>query len=106
MSDAQWCLENGIKPGTFYNWVNRLRKKACYDVPEPCGRNFSAPMSKQDVVRIDITPDAGQEEMFSGTKEDRYVMEIVYGKKLIRITNDIAPQLLDAILEHEGGGGC
>ena len=34
MSDAQWCLQQGINPGTFYNWVSKLRKKACYDIPE------------------------------------------------------------------------
>lgn len=26
LSDFQWCNEHGIKPGTFYNWVKRLRK--------------------------------------------------------------------------------
>ena len=29
LSDARWCQENGIHPGTFYNLVNRLRKKGC-----------------------------------------------------------------------------
>ena len=24
-TDAQWCIENGIRPATFYNWVSRLR---------------------------------------------------------------------------------
>ena len=25
-SDYQWCREQGINPGTFYNWVSKLRK--------------------------------------------------------------------------------
>ena len=25
LSDHQWCLEHDINPGTFYNWVQRLR---------------------------------------------------------------------------------
>ena len=29
LSDFQWCNEHGINPGTFYNWVRRLRKKFC-----------------------------------------------------------------------------
>lgn len=33
LSDYQWCTEHNINPGTFYNWVKRLRKKACYDIP-------------------------------------------------------------------------
>ena len=27
LTDYQWCIEHGIKPGTFYNWVKRLRQK-------------------------------------------------------------------------------
>ncbi len=26
LSDYQWCREQGIHPGTFYNWVSKLRK--------------------------------------------------------------------------------
>ena len=29
LTDYQWCIEHGIKPGTFYNWVKRLRQKGC-----------------------------------------------------------------------------
>lgn len=38
LSDYQWCTEHDINPGTFYNWVKRLRKKACYDIPPANGR--------------------------------------------------------------------
>ena len=27
LTDYQWCIEHDIKPGTFYNWVKRLRQK-------------------------------------------------------------------------------
>ena len=27
LTDHQWCVEHDIKPGTFYNWVKRLRQK-------------------------------------------------------------------------------
>ena len=33
LTDYQWFLENKIKPGTFYNWVKRLRQKGCSDIP-------------------------------------------------------------------------
>lgn len=26
LSDYQWCETQGIHPGTFYNWVSKLRK--------------------------------------------------------------------------------
>lgn len=29
LTDYQWCVEHDIKPGTFYNWVKRLRQKGC-----------------------------------------------------------------------------
>lgn len=34
LSDHQWCLNNDINPGTFYNWVKRLRQNSCCDIPE------------------------------------------------------------------------
>ena len=33
LSDQQWCMQHDINQGTFYNWVKRLRKKACYEIP-------------------------------------------------------------------------
>lgn len=39
LSDQQWCMQHDIKPGTFYNWVKRLRQKACYDIPAAIGRD-------------------------------------------------------------------
>ena len=35
LSDYHWCLEHDIKPGTFYNWVKRLRKAGTYMIPAP-----------------------------------------------------------------------
>ena len=37
LTDYQCCKEHGIHPGTFYNWVSCLRKKACHDrnIPWP-----------------------------------------------------------------------
>ena len=34
LTDHQWCVEHDIKPGTFYNWVKRLRQKDCVDLSE------------------------------------------------------------------------
>lgn len=106
LSDAQWCREHGIKPGTFYGWVSKLKKKACYDIPEPNGRLLSVPSLKQDVVKIDIKKDKNAEKIRSYTKDDGYVMEIAYGAKIIRITNDIAPEILQIILGQEAGCLC
>ena len=38
LTDYQWCKDHGIHPGTFYNWVRRLRTKACHDIPVSVSR--------------------------------------------------------------------
>ena len=53
LTDHQWCVEHDIKPGTFYNWVKRLRQKGCVDLPASTGRTYCAPES-QEVVRVDF----------------------------------------------------
>ena len=37
LTDHQWCVKHDIKPGTFYNWVKRLRQKGCVDLPASTG---------------------------------------------------------------------
>ena len=46
LTDHQWCVEHDIKPGTFYNWVKRLRQKGCVDLPASTGRSYRAPPCK------------------------------------------------------------
>ena len=33
LSDYQWCRKQGINPGTFYNWVSKLRKAGYLRLP-------------------------------------------------------------------------
>lgn len=57
LSDYQWCMEHDIKPGTFYNWVKRLRKKACYEISPAAGRGDYKAAPRQDVVKLEMIPD-------------------------------------------------
>lgn len=57
LSDQQWCMQHDIKPGTFYNWVKRLRQKACYDIPAATGRDALTASVRQEAVKVDIVPD-------------------------------------------------
>ena len=50
---SSMVCEHDIKPGTFYNWVKRLRQKGCMDLPASTGRSYRAPES-QEVVRVDF----------------------------------------------------
>ena len=42
LSDHQWCEQNGIRPGNFYNWVSKLRKSG-YTFPESALRTNALP---------------------------------------------------------------
>ena len=53
LTDHQWCMEHDIKPGTFYNWIKRLRQKGCVDLPASTERSYRVPES-QEVVRVDF----------------------------------------------------
>lgn len=52
LSDYQWCQKHGINPGTFYNWVSKLRK-AGYTIPDSAGKVSGVPVM-QEVVKLDL----------------------------------------------------
>lgn len=55
LSDYQWCHANDINPGTFYNWISRLRKRGM-DIP--CSAAVTEPTATelQEVVKVDLIP--------------------------------------------------
>lgn len=53
-SDYQWRTEHDINPGTFYNWVKRLRKKAYYEIPPATSREDYKSIPNQDVVKLEV----------------------------------------------------
>ena len=117
LSDQQWCMQHDINPGTFYNWVKRLRQKACYEIPAATGRaGLTAPV-KQEVVKVDIVPDpepiskTSDQPVITNTShntepEDTVPIEIRIHDAVIRITNDVDPRLFTQILRNIGGSVC
>ncbi|WP_367566029.1 transposase [Lacrimispora sp.] len=107
LSDQQWCLNHDIKPGTFYNWVKRLRQRGGYDIPAPAGRSCKeAP--KQEVVRLEFNENpASVIEASVPMYEVSYppqtlalpVMELSIGKVSLRISNGIDQVLLAQTLK-------
>lgn len=107
LSDQQWCLDHDIKPGTFYNWVKRLRQRGGYDIPAPAGRSYKeAP--KQEVVRLEFSenPASAIEDsvpMYKASYPPQTlalpVMELSIGKASLRISNEIDPILLAQTLK-------
>ena len=59
LSDYQWCEQNGIHPGNFYNWVCKLRKSG-YTFPEPASKTNALP-NIQEVVKVDLIPSGNVE---------------------------------------------
>lgn len=117
LSDYQWCKEHGIHPGTFYNWVSRLRKKACYEIPESVSREAPTPSAVQEVVRLNLPSKSGLQQesvvLVSPVLEAQFKVtetsakiEISLGNATIRIANGTEPEILDRILCFMKGVVC
>lgn len=109
LSDYQWCTEHDINPGTFYNWVKRLRKKACYAIPSATGRGDYKPALKQDVVKLEVIPDHQSSVIpdvgntLLPPEETSPAIEIILGTVSIKISNGVDPKLLSQILKTVTG---
>lgn len=53
LTDCQWCLEHGIKPGTFYNWIKRLRNNP--EISLPAAHRRQTAHVKQEVVKVEFS---------------------------------------------------
>lgn len=110
MTDSQWCLQHGIKPGTFYNWISRLRKNSCLDIPKPAYGMEVIPSPKQDVVKLEIMPETVPAIMDSSSKDVAYKpspsIEVTIGKATIRLSNDADPVLTKQIIRSLGDFLC
>lgn len=52
LSDYQWCSQNEINPGSFYNWVSKLHKIG-YTFPESRSKSSGAP-NIQEMVKVNL----------------------------------------------------
>lgn len=98
LTDYQWCVENGICPGTFYGWVRRLRQKGYEDIPEPVHSQRGC--SRQEIVKIEPQSPALSEAIPSIAHipleipaAPVSVMELSIGGSMIRVPNGTDPEL-------------
>lgn len=97
LTDHEWCLRNDIKPGTFYNWVKRLRKKGCNEIPDSMRK--PAP-HKQEIVKIELEQPGKNETVFSAVPElhasslPSGVMTLSIAGTVLQIPNGTDPALL------------
>lgn len=108
LSDYQWCEKNGIYPGTFYNWVSKLRKSG-YTFPESEARSNAIP-ARQDVVKVDVvscqepSPVIEQNVSLAITQETSPVVaELLIGDITLRLFNGANEQLIQSVLRCIGG---
>lgn len=99
LSDQQWCLNNDIKPGTFYNWVKRLRQSGHPGIPAPAGRNeFHS--NPQEIVKIELGKPAVPQMVISDDSNTfSTTMELTVGSIRLRIPNGTDPVLLAQTLK-------
>ncbi|MQN01008.1 MAG: transposase [bacterium LCO1.1] len=63
LTDAEWCRQNGIKPGTFYMWVSRCRKNSAAEkLIRPRSEEIRPEPVVQEVVPVSIVPDDPSDE--------------------------------------------
>lgn len=113
LTDYQWCIEHDIKPGTFYNWVKRLRQKGSVEVPLPAQSVKSA---RQDIVEIHLEqPSAAVPEsrvtsdISTGVfplPQSHPVLELSMLGATIRIPHGTDPVLLEQLIHILKGTLC
>lgn len=109
LSDYQWCTEHDINPGTFYNWVKRLRKKACFHIPPANGRDTYKAAPKQEIVKLEVLPDIPavmDSAPIETVQSFSSAIEIRSGAVSVRISNDVDPRLLSQIIRCMTGNVC
>ena len=102
MTDAQWCLKNGISRNSFYSAIKRLRKDS-YTIPSRQSPDiYDLTTSKQDVVKVDILSDVRLPEVTLPTAtpllDNSHMIEITMGDVHISLCNGADPVLVSKTL--------
>ena len=97
LTDHEWCLQNDIKPGTFYNWVKRLRQKGCTETPDALSSHSP---HRQEIVKIEFPTPGTTGTMISSAQDEinqsvqNGVMELSIAGTVLRIPNGTDSTLL------------
>lgn len=109
LSDYQWCQKQGINPGTFYNWVSKLRK-AGYTIPDSeskiPGVSVSQEVVKLGLVEREISTPVMMEQNVShlvSSDSSRLAAEIECGNIRIRLFNGADTSVIQNTFQYIGG---
>ena len=105
LSDYQWCEQNGIHPGTFYNWVSKL-KKSGYTLPDT-QKNSEMKPEIQEVVKVDLIDSVSEVEqnvsLQTQPREGYLAAELQIGNITLRLFNGADEHLIQNTLRCIGG---
>ncbi|MDD7521159.1 MAG: IS66 family insertion sequence element accessory protein TnpB [Lachnospiraceae bacterium] len=108
LSDYQWCKQNGIHPGNFYNWVSKLRKQG-YSFPDSQSKLTAVP-NIQEVVKVgliqpqDSSPKVEQNVSLIEQADSLAVAaELLVGGVTLRLFNGADEKLIQNTLRCLGG---
>ena len=105
LSDYQWCEQNGIHPGTFYNWVSKL-KKSGYPLPDT-QKNSEMKPEIQEVVKVDLIDSVSEVEQNVSLQtqhgEGYLAAELQIGNITFRLFNGADENLIQNTLRCIGG---
>lgn len=117
---AEWCRREGIRPDTYYTWVDRLKRRGLLEseatIPQRIVREYAP-----DIVKVTVEQPAAMTNGLSQaapsplmadypeptTASKGAVMEVALGAVRIKVTNQVNPQLLAQTIQLIGGSlGC
>ena len=101
LSDYQWCEQNGIHPGNFYNWVSKLRKEG-YAFPKSESKSHALP-NKQEVVKVDLFPCKEASLEIEQNVSPGIVAELLINGVTVRLFSGADKTLIHNILQCVGG---
>ena len=108
LSDYQWCEQNDVYPGNFYNWVSKLRKQG-YTFPESKSKSNALP-NVQEVVKVDLIQcqEHSREmeqnvSLLETTQSPAVAAELLIGGITLRLFNGADEQLIQNTLRCIGG---
>lgn len=113
LSDYQWCQMNEINPGTFYNWVSRLRKCGM-PISVTSGPKKKTPAPLQEVVKVNLIPDSTSISAPMQVEQNTCIVtdlatrelptvEILLGNATIRFFDNTDKSLIETTLRCIGG---
>lgn len=108
LSDYQWCQMHDINPGTFYNWISRMKKRGI-TLPESSGEAKYTSSPVQEVVKLELIPEKHAVPTPGISPCDTYsavndvAFEVVTHSATIRVFNSTDAQMLENLFRCLGG---